>query len=256
MSTLDLIALRILASKAALAAGDVLRKPDENLRSVAFSDARDVKLAADTTAEKIIRAILSESSNLPIFGEELGGNANLVNEGALLWVVDPLDGTFNYLRGLPLCAVSIGLMRGTEPLLGVIYDFNHDELYYGSDAEALCCNDQPMVPQWASTIDQAALCTGFPTGMDKNADTLGAYIQLLAPYKKVRMVGTAALALTLVATGRADVYFEPSIRLWDVAAGLALVKAAGGVLKMIPANSKLPLACDVWAAGRPEFILS
>jgi myo-inositol-1(or 4)-monophosphatase len=252
----DLIALRKIATKAAQAAGVVLRQPDEALREVAFSDRRDVKLAADTEAEKAVRAILSAESDLPIYGEELGGDTGVIERGELVWVVDPLDGTFNYLRGIPLCAVSIGLMRGTDPLLGVIYDFNNDKLYAGSEVESLTCNAKPLVADWADTIDQAALCTGFPAGMDKNADSLGAFVQLLAPYKKVRMVGTAAMALTLVASGRTDVYFEPSIRLWDVAAGLALVKAAGGVVRMQPSANKKTLAYDVWAAGRVEFIVS
>ncbi|MFW6354298.1 MAG: inositol monophosphatase family protein [Verrucomicrobiota bacterium] len=251
----DLIALRTVATAAARTAGAVLREGADTLREVTYSDARDVKLRADTTAEQLIRERLAGATDIPLYGEELGGDARLVEEGALLWVVDPLDGTFNYLRGLPICAVSIGLMRGTEPLLGVIYDFHHDVLLAGSTAEALTANGQPIVPAWATSLDQAALCTGFPAGLDRNAASLQRTLTLLAPYKKVRMVGSAAMALAMVAGGQADAYFEPSIRLWDVAAGLALVQAAGGVFEVGPSASDKPLAYDVWAAARPEFIL-
>lgn len=255
MTTPDLIAARVLAEKAARAAGTILRRPTEALREVAFSDDRDVKLAADTAAEKAVRECLAAASDLPVYGEELGGDAALVERGELLWVVDPLDGTFNYQRDLGLCCVSIGLMRGTEPLLGVVYDFFQDALYAGSEVEPLTCNGQPLAPRWATSLDQAALCTGFPSGMAKNHETLGAFVDLLLPFKKVRMVGSAAMALTLVAGGRTDAYFEPSIRLWDVAGGVALVKAAGGTVRFTPSANGKTLAYDVWAAGRPEFIL-
>lgn len=252
--TFDPAALLPVALAAAREAGAILRDEGARLREVTFSDRSDVKLAADTAAERSIRAALTAATpEIPIYGEELGGDADLVAAGALLWIVDPLDGTFNYLRELPLCAVSIGLMRGTEPLLGVIYDFNQDRLYTGC-GDRFEINGEAATPSWAPERAQAALVTGLPAGLDKDPATLAAFAALLSPYKKVRMVGTAALALAFVASGRADVYFEPSIRLWDVAAGLALVKAAGGTLRVEPSANGKTLAYDVWAAGRAEFI--
>jgi myo-inositol-1(or 4)-monophosphatase len=254
-SLLDLPALRDSAVEAARAAGAVLREPTRALREVSFSDAHDVKLAADTAAERIIREILARGSDLPVFGEELGGEASLVDDGVALWVVDPLDGTFNYQRDFPLCCVSIGLMRGTEPLLGVIYDFFNDALYVGGVAEPLTRNGTPLSPAWAGSLDQAALCTGFPAAMEKSDAALQDFVRLLQPYKKVRMIGSAAMALVLVAGGQADAYYEPGVRLWDVAAGAALVRAAGGVIRFSPSATQKTLAYDFWAAARAEFIL-
>ena len=213
-----------------------------------------MKLAADSAAEELIRKMLGKASDIPVYGEELGGDSGLIDRGELVWVVDPLDGTFNYLRGNPLCAVSIGLMRGEEPLFGVIYDFNNDRLFKGSSVEPFTINGETHTPEWADSLSNAGLCTGFPIGMNRDATSMTQFVELIAPYKKVRMVGTAALAIAMVASGQVDAYYESNIRLWDVAAGLALVKAAGGTLKMTRGNPDLPLAYDVWAAGKPIFI--
>lgn len=254
MSSPDLIALGKLAEDAARAAGKILRDEGKSLREVTFSDQRDVKLAADAAAEELIRKMLGEVTDIPVYGEELGGDAGLIDRGELVWVVDPLDGTFNYLRGNPLCAVSIGLMQGEDPLLGVIYDFNNDRLHKGSTVEAFTTNGVAHTPDWADSLSNAGLCTGFPIGMSRDPESMAKFVELIAPYKKVRMVGTAALAISMVANGQVDAYYESNIRLWDVAAGLALVKAAGGTLKMTRGNPDLPLAYNVWAAGRNEFI--
>lgn len=254
MPDLDLIALGKIAEAAARAAGQILRDEGEHLREVTFSDQRDVKLAADSAAEELIRTMLGKATSIPVYGEELGGDRSLIDRGEVVWVVDPLDGTFNYLRGNPLCAVSIGLMRGEEPLLGVIFDFNQGRLFKGSEAEPLSINGQLHTAKWADSLGNAGLCTGFPIGMNRDATSMANFVQLIAPYKKVRMVGTAALALAMVACGQVDAYYESNIRLWDVAAGLALVKAAGGTLRITPGDKKLALAYDVWGAGRAEFI--
>lgn len=240
------------AEAVAREAGSILREGASGLRTVEFQDSRDVKLRADIESEELIRERLGAAFPYPVYGEEKGGDASLRERDEPYWVVDPLDGTYNYLRGSRLCAVSIGLMRGETPVLGVIYDFNGDTCYGGYVGESFCVNDVPARPDWASEISQAALATGFPAGMDRSADRMQAFIERIAPFKKVRMVGSAALALAYVAGGIYDVYYEESIRLWDVAAGLALVKAAGGDISMTPSLSGKPMAYDVWA-GKGAF---
>ena len=139
------------------------------------------------------------------------------------------------------------------PLLGVIYDFNSDTCYSGYVGECFRINGQAVCPEWAQEIGQAALATGFPAGMNRSPERMQAFLERIAPFKKVRMVGSAALAIAFVAGGIYDVYYEEGIRLWDVAAGLALVKAAGGAIRMQPSDSGKPLAYDVWA-GNAAFI--
>ena len=134
-----------LAEKTARAAGEALREGGS--RRVALNSATDVKLAADADSETLVRERLA-ASGLPVFGEEFGGDASLYDSaGTLYWVVDPLDGTFNFQRGQPLTCVSIGLMRGSAPVLGAIYNFNADEMFPARSAPAFFSTGKKSFPR-------------------------------------------------------------------------------------------------------------
>ena len=246
--------LLALAEKTARAAGELLRAETSSLRQVNFEDSKDVKLQADLDSEELIRNLLAEASSCPMLGEEQGGDTGLTDGSDPYWVIDPLDGTQNFLREMPMTCVSIGLLRGEEPLLGVIYDFNRDELFSGLVDGSLFLNGRAHKPVWAGTIEHASLTTGFPVGRDFSVESLQEFIEKVQVYKKVRMIGSAALSMAYVAAGRFDAYFEEGIRLWDVAAGLALVQAAGGIVRMTRTEDT-PLAYNIWAAGKKEFII-
>lgn len=251
METSELKKLLTIAENAARDTGAILRAGGN--RSVSLNSDTDVKLAADVDSEKLVRERLG-ATGLPIIGEELGGDPALYEtEGAFYWVVDPLDGTFNYQRGQPLTCVSIGLMCGSEPVLGVIYNFNADEMYSGFVGGGIFLNGEKIVPAWATEISQACLMTGFPALADKSPEALAPFIAEVGMFKKIRMIGTAALAVAYVASGRADVYSEKGTNLWDVAAGMALVKAAGGFIK-IEATGKRALNFNLRCAARPEWL--
>ncbi|KAF0092917.1 MAG: inositol monophosphatase family protein [Puniceicoccaceae bacterium 5H] len=250
---MDLVQLLSTASEVARKAGHLLSQGREQLNRVRVEEGHDVKLAADTAAEELIRQELA-GTDIPIIGEEQGGDGDLVDGDALYWIVDPLDGTHNYQRGLPLYCVSIALMRGLQPVLGVIYDVEHDELFTGGPELPFLRNGQPYEPQWAETRAKASMSTGFPSVFDHGEDSVKDFLAHVQGYKKVRMIGTAAIAVAWVACGHFDVYFEPSVRLWDVAAGLALVEAAGGVTVLRRADTQHFLAFDVWAAGRADLL--
>lgn len=250
----DYKALLSLAERAAREAGEILCRSGGDQRKVRFQDDSDVKLAGDFASEQHIRKLLAAESRYPVVGEEEGGDATLTGRYEPYWVVDPLDGTHNFLRGVPSCCVSIGLMRGETPVLGVIHDFNRHECFSGIVADGFWMNGVSVRPQWASRRALASLQTGFPAGMDKSSETLEGFISQVQQYKKVRMIGSAALALAYVACGRFDVYYESATRLWDVAAGLALIQAAGGVVRMSAHTSSKSLAYDVWAAGRCDLL--
>lgn len=240
-----------IAEDAARDTGAILRAGGN--RSVALNSDTDVKLAADVDSEKLVRERLG-STGLPIFGEELGGDPALYDSpGTFYWVVDPLDGTFNYQRGQPLTCVSIGLMCRNEPVLGVIYNFNADEMFSGLVGEGVFLNGAKIVPAWATEISQACLMTGFPALADKSPEALAPFIAEVGMFKKIRMIGTAALAVAYVAAGRADVYSEKGTNLWDVAAGMALVKAAGGFIKIEP-TGKRALNFNLRCAAREEWL--
>lgn len=244
--------LLALAESAARETGAILRTGGD--KSVSLNTATDVKLAADVNSETLVRERLA-ATGLPIIGEELGGDPALYDAAgtALYWVVDPLDGTFNYQRGQPLTCVSIGLMRGSEPVLGVIFNFNADEMFSGLVGEGIFLNGRKIVPAWATEISQACLMTGFPALADKSPEALAPFIAEVGKFKKIRMIGTAALAVAYVACGRADVYQEQGTNLWDIAAGIALVKAAGGFVKMTP-TGKRALNFNLRCAARAEWL--
>lgn len=234
-----------IAQQAALAAGKLLAKNASFV--IKESSSRDSKLSADTDSENVILDILRSQSTFPILSEEAGGE--LVS--GPIWIVDPLDGTVNYSRGIPIGAVSISLWNSGQPLLGVVYDFTRDELFTGIVGIGARLGEHKIDVGTTSAKEHAIVFTGLPIAQDFSSASINEFVKLVQGYKKVRIIGSAALSLAYVAAGRGDVYFERSIRLWDVAAGIALVLAAGGrvtkievkgpdTLNVYADNSRLP----------------
>lgn len=235
-----------LAEAAAREAGALLRAHMQSEQTVLCQEGRDIKLQADRDAEAIILSRLASSGHA-VLAEESGEHGDL-NEESLSWIVDPLDGTFNYSREIPVCAVSIGLCRGRTPLLGVIYDFNRDELFSGVVGEGAWLNGKPMRVSTETVTSQAVLCTGVPSRSNFSEASLLEFIHRIKNFKKVRLIGSAAVMLAYVACGRADAYMENEIMWWDVAGGLAIVQAAGGWTELKDSPS-IPWGCRVRCAG-------
>ena len=247
MSAHNLPAWLELALTAARRAGAFLRQTAEAPIVVESELGRDVKLAADRGSEEIILRVLREGSSLPILSEEMGLDDRQGALSSLHWLVDPLDGSLNYLRGIPFCCVSIGLWDGPEPLLGVIYDFQREELFKGISGQGAWLNDQPMQVSATREVGKAVLCTGFPVSTDFSPGAIRQFVEQVRRYKKLRLWGSAALSLAYVAAGRADSYYERDIKRWDVGAGLALVRAAGGLT--VQTASPQPFALTVYAGN-------
>lgn len=241
----------LLAEHAAREAGAVLLANMLNAQTVLCELDRDIKLQADRDAEALILSRLQPTGH-PVLAEESGEHGAPGGGDALYWVVDPLDGTFNYSRQFPICAVSIGLCRGDEALLGVIYDFNRDEMFSGIVGEGAWLNGKPMCVSPRAQRAQAVLCTGTPSRGDFSQSVLLDYVQTLASFKKVRLMGSAAVMLAYVASGRADAYMENDIMWWDIAAGLALVRAAGGWCECAE-SPRIAWGRRVRCAGRAEL---
>lgn len=227
-----------LAESAARRAGECLLDAFTVDAGVESTQGKDIKTKADRAAESIVLETL-ESTGLPILSEESGlvGYSNdsidgpYLNDG-LYWIVDPLDGTFNFVREFPICCVSIALWSGDKPVCGVIYDFVTDKLYSGIVGVGAWCNEKKIFVSEVVDRSQAVLATGFPSARDYGDVALADAIRSVQEYKKIRMVGSAAASLAFVATGQFDAYSEEDIWLWDVAAGIALVKSAGGDYRM------------------------
>ena len=222
------------AKKAARNAGHILLSNKSNLNKILSSTKKDIKLKADISAETVIKDIIKSQSNLPILAEESGLSSEKIS--STFWVVDPLDGTANYSRNIPICCVSIGLISDLKPVLGVIYDFNNDELYEGSVATKALLNNNEISVSKVENFHDGVLLTGLPNNTDYSDSALLKMVKDFQNWRKVRMIGSAAMASAYVASGRADVYAEKKTYLWDIAAGAAIVNAAGGEASIVNQN--------------------
>lgn len=245
-SAVEVVELLALATLAAREAGRFLRSgPRRDAPRVAESR-RDVRLEADRVAEDRIVNVLAEGPPIPIVAEERVTDGAAPPTAGLRWIVDPLDGSVNYLQGIPFCCVSVALWRDDDPLAAAVYDFDRDELFTALVGDGAWLNGTAVHVR-STPQDRAVLCTGFPVGTDFTAVALSGFVRQVREFRKIRMFGSAALSLAYVAAGRADAYFERDIRIWDVAAGLALVRAAGG--EFVCAPSAVPHAWTVYAHG-------
>ncbi len=246
----ELEKLLFVAEKAACRAGAFLSRTKIKDNKILTDLGKDVKISADLHSEKIIINMLRAKSEFDILTEESGFLPGASGKH-LLWIVDPIDGTMNFLRGIPINCVSIGLWRGNEPLLGVIYDFNKNELFSGIARKIAYLNKKRIKVSALSKEASAVLCTGFPVNTDFSSRGLLRFTKQIQNYKKVRLIGSAALSLAYVAAGRADVYRENNIMLWDVAAGAAIITGAGGNVQMLPLAKEN--AFSVYASNRRLF---
>ena len=230
-----------LAKKAALKAGKLLVKNKNDLIKSIFLSDKDIKLKADIEAEKTIKLILESKSFFPILAEESGKSRENLNE--TFWVVDPLDGTANYARDIPLCCVSIALIHKMNPVLGVIYDFNNKNLYEGCLGGEAKLNGVHIKVSDTKKANDGILLTGLPNNTDYSDQALLIMVKDFQKWRKVRMIGSAAIASSYIASGKADLYKEFGAYLWDVAAGAAIVSAAGGIAEI--RNQKANYQVDV-----------
>ena len=225
-----------IAKKAALKAGNFLKKNKIDINKTISSTNRDIKLQADIESERIIKEILKKDSTFGILAEESGLSSEESSKN--LWVIDPLDGTANYSRDIPLCCVSIAMLSNTKPVLGVIYDFNNDELYEGSLNTSACLNGKEIFVSETKKSEEGILVTGLPNDTDYSDIAMMEMVKNFQNWRKVRMIGSAALASAYIASGKADLYMENKSYLWDIAAGAAIVNAAGGEALILNQNEK------------------
>jgi myo-inositol-1(or 4)-monophosphatase len=184
----------------------------------------DVVTAMDREVERYIRsAISARYPDDAIIGEEEGG----ASDGERVWLIDPIDGTANYARGIPHYCVSIGYLERRIPTVGVIYDPSHDRLYAGARGEGASCNGAPLAVSVRADLGSATVECGWSTRRSA-ADYIALVTRVMEGGCAVRRVGSGALGLADVAAGRSEAYCELHINAWDCAAGILLVREAGG----------------------------
>ena len=212
-----------IAKEIAREAGDFLLDNKNKTKQIFSEEGRDIKLEIDRATETRIKKSLKDTG-IPVLGEEFGGNS--ISENSYLWVIDPLDGTSNYFRGLDQCCVSIALLKGTEGLIGVIYNFNTDEMFESAKGMGAFLNGQKIKVSDVDKREKGYLTTGFPSSKEMKVNE--EFISLLKEFKKVRMFGSAALSCAYIASGKCDFYTEKGVYIWDFAAGSYLIDEAGG----------------------------
>lgn len=209
----------------------------------------DFVSVADTKAEKTLRAELSKAR--PEFGflmEESGATAG--TDPRHRWIVDPLDGTLNFLHGIPHFAISIALERDGEIIAGLIYDPVRDETFAAEKGSGAYMNDRRLRVSGRKRLLDSLLATGIPfVGRARHPAYLAMLEAVVDSTAGVRRFGSAALDLAYVAAGRYDGFWETGLSPWDIAAGLVIVREAGGYVTEIDGGANMMETGSVLAAN-------
>ena len=241
---MNLIVAQNAAIRAARAAGKLMLANWHAPKRVNAADAHDIKLELDVRSQKLITKTLRAAfAKIPLLGEE--GCSGDIN-AEYRWVVDPIDGTVNYAFGIPHAAVSIALeVRNPQPavrgpksrpsshqtVLGVIYCPFTDELWTATRGGATQLNGRVVHVRRNADLGKAVIAMGFSKSKQNLEKSLPHLIRLSRRALKVRIMGSAALELAYVASGRLDAYIERTINLWDIAAGGLMVECSGGTFE-------------------------
>lgn len=216
-----------IAEAVARRAGATVMEGFGKVRQVRNKGAIDLVTEFDQRSEEVIvSALQKEFPEHAILAEESGLHQRT---GEYRWVVDPIDGTTNFAHGIPVFAVSLGLLRGNVPVAGVIYDPLHDEMFCAALGEGARLNGRPIRVSSQAHLGQALLATGFAYDIRTNPrNNLAQFAQFQLRTQGVRRVGSAAIDCAWTAMGRLDGYWEFGIKPWDIGAGGLLVREAGG----------------------------
>lgn len=211
----------------------------------------------DKETEKQLVGKLSQLLPEAGFITEEGTTGQDADQSALNWIIDPLDGTANFIHGLPVFSVSIGLAQGNTPIAGVIYDPNRDECFSAWQGGGAYCNGTPIAVSPITRLGESLIATGFPYySFDKMPKYLRILESLMQQTHGLRRLGSAAIDLAYVACGRFEAFYEYNLNSWDMAAGVLLVREAGGVVTDFEGGSEFLFRGDVIAGCgvHPELI--
>ena len=241
--------------KAARKAGRSLIKDFQEVENLQVSakSAGDFVSRADIAAEKIIKEELTEAR--PTYGW-LGEESDPVagQDPTRRWIVDPLDGTTNFLHGLPHWAVSIALEHKGQIVAGVVFDASKDELFVAEKGKGAWMNERRIRVSDRHRMIESIYATGLPfAGRSDLPATLSDLAQVLPACAGVRRWGAASLDLAYVAAGRYDGFWERSLNIWDIAAGLILAREAGALVEGIAQNTKPEDTGDILCATEVQF---
>lgn len=211
--------------------GDYMREQRRRFNDVeiAKKGVRDFVTAVDLHAERTLVQKLRDI--LPEAGYVTEEKTVEQYSHTYNWIIDPLDGTMNYVHGIPVYSISVALQHAGKIVLGVVYEVAHDEMFYAWEGSPAYCNGELIRISGCQELSDALIATGFPyirhdARTRAIADTLKYFLD---HGRDIRRLGTAATDLCYVACGRLDVYYEGFLNIWDIAAGVLIVQQAGGV---------------------------
>lgn len=230
--------------------GDFIKQERKNFDAshIEAKGKNDMVSYVDKTAEKML--VQGLRSILPISGfiteEETVKNSTK----DFTWIIDPLDGTTNFIHGLPMFSISVALLHHSEIVMGLIYEINRNEMFSALKGKGSYVNDERIQVTPVSTLQDALIGTGFPV---KNFDHLESYLQVIKTLVQnshgIRRGGSAATDLAYVACGRIDAFFEYNLNPWDVAAGILMVREAGGTVTDFTGAPNALFGNQIIAAG-------
>lgn len=226
-----------IAIEAALEAGKFLKENVGKIKTIERKIGQETNLVTEIDKQSealIIKRIHNSFPSHAILGEESGAGT-ITSE--YRWIIDPLDGTTNFTHGLPIYCVTIGIEHKGEIIAGVIYDPNSGELFTGEKGKGAFLNGNKISVSSNNSLINSLLVTGFPYNVKENPENvIEHFVRFLPLAQGVRRLGSAALDLAYVACGRFDGYWEIFLNPWDKAAGILLVKEAGGIVSNFKNN--------------------
>ncbi len=201
----------------------------ENLQ-VSIKGVSDFVSAADIQSEKILINELSRAyPDYDILAEESGEIKNSINDNSLKWIIDPLDGTTNFLFGIPHFAISIALQKNGETLSGIVYNPITDDLFWAVKGKGAFCNNKRLRVSVREKVGSCTIGTGIPhKGLKDHEEYLVGLTKIMKNAAAIRRFGTASLDLVYVAAGKFDGFWEKNLKIWDIVAGALIVTEAGG----------------------------
>ena len=218
---------RDICEQAARAGGQVLVEMRGNFTTREKAPA-DLVTEADVASQAAIKELVLNAYPEHNFVGEEDESAQVVSDSEFTWIVDPLDGTTNYVHGLENYSVSVALQRDSEVIAGCVFDPINNKCFSATLGDGALCNGQALQVSSVTTVGQALIAASLPARVEHDSAEVKRFLAVLYQCQAIRRLGSAALNLCYTAAGNLDAYWATSVKKWDVAAGLLILQEAGG----------------------------